>query len=282
MVLALGLMVVGFGFKIALVPFHMWTPDAYQGAPTSVTAFMSVGAKAAAFAGLTRVVQYAFGQYESGPSWLLAVLAALTMTLGNLSALRQDNLKRMLAYSSIAHAGYMLIGVAAGNEAGASAVPFYLLVYAVMNAAAFGVIIAVGRFDGSAGEGESLDDFAGLGTRKPALAAAMTLLLLSLAGLPPLAGFLAKLYAFGAAVEAGLIWLAVLGVVNSVISAYYYLRVVVYMYMREGDVPSGPVRVPISLQVGLALASLALVVLSIWPGPLLAWARLSIGALMGG
>jgi NADH-quinone oxidoreductase subunit N len=188
----------------------------------------------------------------------------------------------MLAYSSIAHAGYMLIGVAAGNEAGASAVPFYLLVYAVMNAAAFGVIIAVGTFDGSAGEGESLDDFAGLGARKPALAAAMTLLLLSLAGLPPLAGFLAKLYVFGAAVEAGLAWLAVLGVVNSVISAYYYLRVVVYMYMRGGDVPSGPVRVPISLQVGLALASLALIALSIWPGPLLAWARLSIGALMGG
>jgi NADH-quinone oxidoreductase subunit N len=283
MALALGLMIVGFGFKIALVPFHMWTPDAYQGAPTSVTAFMSVGAKAAAFAALTRVVHYAFGQFGSGPSWLLAVLAALTMTLGNLSALRQSNLKRMLAYSSIAHAGYMLIGVAAGNEAGTSAVAFYLLVYAVMNAAAFGVIIAVGRFDSSAGAGETLDDFAGLGARKPALAVAMTLLLLSLAGLPPLAGFLAKLYVFGAAVEAGLTWLAVLGVVNSVISAYYYLRVVAVMYMREGSVAeASTTQVSPALQVGVGLAALAVVILGIWPAAILEMAAAAVKGLLGG
>ena len=281
--IALGLMIVGFGFKIALVPFHMWTPDAYQGAPTSVTAFMSVGAKAAAFAALLRVLQYAFGPLHTGPSWMLAVVAALTMTLGNLAALRQTNLKRMLAYSSIAHAGYMLIGVAAGNETGAGAVPFYLLVYAVMNAAAFGVIIAVGRFDVSAEGGETLDAFAGLGARKPGLAAAMTLLLLSLAGLPPLVGFLAKLYVFSAAVEAGLVWLAILGAANSVISAYYYLRVVVFMYMRDGaPVPAGPTHVSAPLQVGIALASLVLVALSIWPGPVVALARFSVAALMGG
>ena len=293
LMVALGLMIVGFGFKVALVPFQMWTPDAYQGAPTSVTAFMSVGAKAAGFAALGRVVIYVFG-YAASPSppggtvlnqwsWLLAVLAALTMTVGNLAALRQTNLKRMLAYSSIAHAGYILVGVAADNELGSTAMLFYLFAYAFMNVAAFAVIIAVGHSESTSGQGETLDDFSGLGSRKPGLAAVMTLLMLSLAGIPPLAGFMAKLYVFSAAVQAGLVWLAVLGVVNSVISAYYYLRVVVVMYM-QGAKPVEGESMPVcpALAVGVGLASVVTVVLGIWPTPILEMAHASIVALVGG
>jgi NADH-quinone oxidoreductase subunit N len=279
----LGLMIAGFAFKVALVPFQMWTPDVYQGAPTSVTAFMSVGAKVAGFAALGRVVLYAFGDLWSEWVWVLVVLSALTMTVGNLSALRQTNLKRMLAYSSIAHAGYILVGVAAGNQAGASAVLFYLFGYAFMNVGAFAVIIAVGRFEGNAGRGETLDDFAGLATRKPWLAATMALFMLSLAGMPPLVGFLGKLYVFGAAVEANLIWLAVIGVINSVISAYYYLRVIVVMYMLDsGEVEAGPSLVSPALQVGVGLASVAIVVVGLWPAPILNLAQLSAMALLGG
>jgi NADH-quinone oxidoreductase subunit N len=279
----LGLMITGFSFKVALVPFQMWTPDVYQGAPTSVTAFMSVGAKVAGFAALGRVALYAFGDLWSEWVWVLVVLSALTMTVGNLVALRQTNLKRMLAYSGIAHAGYILVGVAAGNEAGASAVLFYLFGYAFMNVGAFAVIIAVGRFEGAAEGGETLNDFAGLATRKPGLAAAMTLFMLSLAGIPPLVGFLGKLYVFGAAVEANLIWLAVIGVVNSVISAYYYLRVVVVMYMVEGkQVEAGASLVSPALQVGVGLASVAVVIVGLWPAPILNLAQLSAMALLGG
>jgi NADH-quinone oxidoreductase subunit N len=287
LVVGLGLMIVGFGFKVALVPFQMWTPDAYQGAPTSVTAFMSVGAKAAGFAALGRVVLYAFGDPASGLSlygewvWVLAVLAALTMTVGNLAALRQANLKRMLAYSSIAHAGYILVGLAAGNEMGTSAVLFYLFAYAFMNVGAFAILIAVSRFEGSTAGGETLDDFAGLGARRPGLAAAMTLFMLSLAGVPPLAGFLAKLNVFGAAVQAGLVWLAVIGVINSVVSAYYYLRVVVSMYMKEGA-PAEAAPVCLALQVGVGIAAVAIVVLGVWPAPILDLARLTAAALLGG
>ena len=283
----LGLMIVGFGFKVALVPFQMWTPDAYQGAPTSVTAFMSVGAKAAGFAALGRVVLYAFGDPGSGLSlydewvWMLAVLAVLTMTVGNLAALRQSNLKRMLAYSSIAHAGYILVGLAAGNELGTSAVLFYLFAYAFMNVGAFAILIAVGRFESSMEGGETLDDFAGLGARRPGLAAAMTLFMLSLAGVPPLAGFLAKLNVFGAAVQAGLVWLAVVGVLNSVISAYYYLRVVLFMYMKEGA-PAEAAPVCLALQGGVGIAAVAIVVLGLWPAPILDLARLTAAALLGG
>jgi NADH-quinone oxidoreductase subunit N len=292
---AMGLLLVGFGFKIALVPFQWWTPDAYQGAPTSVTAFMSVGAKVAGFAALGRVVlavssdAVGSGPQGLGDEWglVLAALAALTMTVGNLAALRQTNLKRMLAYSSIAHAGYVLVGVAAGGQVGASAMLFYLFVYAFMNVGAFAVVIAVGRLEGSTREGETLQAFAGLAGRKPGLAAAMALFMLSLAGVPPLAGFWAKLYVFSAAVQAGLIWLAILGVVNSVISAYYYLRVVVAMYMKESqdlEEPDrrGADRVCPALQLGVCLASLAVVILSIVPGPILSLARTSVLALFGG
>jgi NADH-quinone oxidoreductase subunit N len=279
----LGLMIVGFGFKVALVPFQWWTPDVYQGAPTSVTAFMSVGAKAAGFAALGRVALYAFGSLHGDWVWVLAILAALTMSVGNLVALRQTNLKRMLAFSSIAHAGYILVGVAAGSQLGTSGVLFYLFAYAFMNVAAFAVIIAVGRLEGVAGQGEKLDDFAGLAARKPGLAAAMTLFMLSLAGVPPLAGFLGKLYVFSAAVQADLIWLAVFGVLNSVVSAYYYLRVVVAMYMQEStlaETAASPVC--LALQVGVGLASVAIVVLGVWPAPILDLARLTVVALLGG
>jgi NADH-quinone oxidoreductase subunit N len=283
LMVGLGLMIVGFGFKVALVPFQMWVPDVYQGAPTSVTAFMSVGAKAAGFAALGRVALYAFGDLQGDWVWILAALAALTMTVGNLAALRQTNLKRMLAYSSIAHAGYVLVGLAAGNEAGISAVLFYLLVYAFMNVGAFAVIVAASRFAGTAGGGETLDDFAGLAARKPWLAAAMALFMLSLAGVPPLAGFLGKLYVFGAAVQADLTWLVILGVVNSVISAYYYLRVVVVMTMREGvSEEAGAAPLCLALQVGVGLASFAVVALGLWPAAILDLARVGAAALLGG
>lgn len=279
----LGLMIVGFGFKVALVPFQMWTPDVYEGAPTSVTAFMSIGAKAAGFAALGRVALYALGGLQADWVWVLAVLAALTMTVGNLAAVRQTNLKRMLAYSSIAHAGYILVGVAAGNRLGTSGMLFYLFSYAFANVAAFAVIIAVGRLDAGPGQGESLDSFTGLAARKPGLAAAMTLFLLSLAGVPPLAGFLGKLYVFGAAIQAHLTWLAVFGVVNSVVSAYYYLRVVAAMYMRQAT-PSQAVAPPLclALQAGVGLASVATVVLGLWPAPMLDLARIAAVVLAGG
>jgi NADH-quinone oxidoreductase subunit N len=282
LMVGLGLMIVGFGFKIALVPFQMWAPDVYEGAPTSVTAFMSVGVKAAGFAALGRVALFAFGDLQGDWVWVLAALAALTMTVGNLAALRQTNLKRMLAYSSIAHAGYVLVGLAAGNEAGISAVLFYLLAYAFVNVGAFAVIVAASRFAGTAGGGETLDDLLGLAGRKPGLAAAMALFMLSLAGVPPLAGFLGKLYVFSAAVQADLTWLAILGVVNSVISAYYYLRVVVVMYMREGvsEVTATPL-CP-ALQVGVGVASFAVVALGLWPAPILDLARMTATALLGG
>jgi NADH-quinone oxidoreductase subunit N len=283
LLVGLGLMIVGFGFKVALVPFQMWAPDAYEGAPTSVTAFMSVGAKAAGFAALGRVALYALGDLQGDWVWVLAILSALTMSVGNLAALRQTNLKRMLAYSSIAHAGYLLAGVAAGSEAGASAVLFYLFAYAFMNVGAFAVLIAVGRFPGSTHGGETLDDLAGLAARKPGLALVMTLFLLSLAGVPPLAGFLAKLYVFSAAVQAGLLWLAIVGVINSVLSAYYYLRVVVVMYMAETrsvEVAKAPVC--LALQVGVGLAAVAIVVLGLWPAPILELARRTAMALLGG
>jgi NADH-quinone oxidoreductase subunit N len=279
----LGLMIIGFGFKVALVPFHMWTPDAYEGAPTSVTAFMSVGAKTAGFAALGRFALYALGDLHGDWVWLLAALAALTMTVGNLAALRQTNLKRMLAYSSIAHAGYILAGLAAGNELGASAVLFYLFAYAFMNVGAFAVLIAAGRLACSPRDGETLDGLAGLFARKPGLAVVMALFMLSLAGVPPLAGFLAKLYVFGAAIQAGLIWLAVFGVSNSVISAYYYLRVIVFMFMKESDAAEGdPVPVCLALQVGLGIGAAAIVVLGLWPAPIFNLARQAATAFLGG
>lgn len=276
LVVGLGLMIVGLGFKVALVPFHMWTPDVYQGAPTSVTAFMSVGAKVAGFAALGRVALNMFAQLQGDWRWLLAVLAALTMTVGNLAALRQANLKRLLAYSGIAHAGYILVGLVAGDELGVGGLLFYLFVYALANVGAFAVIIAAERSG-------TLDDLAGLAARKPALAAAMAVFMLSLAGVPPLAGFLAKLYVFTAAVRAHLVWLAIFGVINSVVSAYYYLRVVAVMFFTGSEEAAAEGR-PVcpALALGVGLAALASVVLGLWPAPIINLARTTLAALLGG
>lgn len=283
LMVGLGLMLIGLGFKVALVPFQMWTPDVYHGAPTSVTAFMSVGAKTAGFAALGRVALYAFGDMYDAWVWLLAILAVLTMTVGNLIALRQTNLKRMLAYSGIAHAGYILVGVTAGNKMGIIAMLFYLFTYAFANTGAFAVIIAAGRLGGGDTQGEALDSLTGFAARSPWLAAAMTLFMLSLAGIPPLAGFLGKLYLFTAAVQADLTWLAASGVVNSVISAYYYLRVIATMYRKE-DMPEDAPKpsICLALQLGVGMATMAVVLFGIWPGPILDLVQASILALLGG
>jgi len=224
------LILVGLGFKLALVPFHSWTPDVYEGAPTAITAFMAVVVKAAVFAALVRVFGGALSSI--GVQWrdVLWVLAVLTMTLGNVVALSQTNIKRMLAYSSIAHAGYILVGIVAGGGLGWSSVLYYLVAYTFMNLGAFGVVL----FYGQKGEANvEIPDYAGVGFRYPFLGAAMTIFLFSLAGIPPLAGFMGKFYIFSAAIKSGCIWLTIIGVMNSLISVFYYFRVTVIMYMKE-------------------------------------------------
>jgi len=253
------LLLTGFAFKVAAVPFHMWTPDAYEGAPTSVTGFMAAGAKAAGFAALLRVVLHALGGANGGWSSLLSAVAMLTMTVGNVTALLQNNLKRMLAYSSIAHAGYLLIAVVTGGSDGASAALFYLAVYAVMNLGAFGVLTLLGR---QQEERVTLGDLAGLGFRQPLLGLAMTFFMLSLGGIPPTAGFMAKVYLFGVAVKAGYVPLVIVGVLNSVVSVFYYLRVTVAMYMEEP--PGEPVSV--SWATPGVIALLACLALTLWWG----------------
>ncbi len=234
--IAVGLLLVGFGFKISAVPFHMWTPDAYEGAPAIVTGFMSTGVKVAAFAAFPRVFLSAYEPFISDWAPLVAVLAAATMILGTVVGVAQVNLKRMLAYSSIAHGGYLLVGLVAANQVGKAAILFYLLAYSVTNLAAFGVIALLGARDRG---NDELRDYAGLWYTRPALAALMTVCLLSLGGLPPTAGFIGKWYIFSAAVSAGYYWLAIIGVLTSVISVFFDLRVVVMMYMseREGSLP---------------------------------------------
>ena len=224
------LMMTGFAFKIAAAPFHMWTPDVYEGAPTPMTAFMSAGPKAAGFAALLRLFLVALPTLQVEWSQVLWVLAVLTMTVGNITALRQDNIKRVLAYSSIAHAGYALVGFAAGNGTGTAGILFYMLSYSFMNIGAFAIIILVAKKGETNG---NVSDFAGLGFKRPLLALAMTLFLFSLAGVPPAAGFIGKFYLFSGAIQKGYIWLAVIGVLNSAASVYYYLRIMVYMYMKE-------------------------------------------------
>src|SRR5215204_3791004 len=220
--LALGLLLVGFAFKISAVPFHMWTPDAYEGAPTIVTGFMSTGVKAAAFAAFARVFLSAFEPFSAQWAPVIWVLAAATMILGTVVGVAQTNLKRMLAYSSIAHGGYLLVGLVAANQVGKAAILFYLLAYAVTNLAAFGVIALLGARDRG---NDELRDYAGLWHTRPALAALMTVCLLSLGGLPPTAGFIGKWYIFSAAVSAGYYGLAVIGMLTSVISVFFYLGV---------------------------------------------------------
>ncbi len=258
----MALLLVGFGFKVALVPFHMWTPDVYQGAPTPVTAFMSVGTKAAAFAALIRVLA-AVASHDR--PWLiaLAALAVLTMTLGNLAALRQTSLKRMLAYSSIAHAGYLLTGLAAGNKVGAQGALYYLLAYTFMNLGAFAVLLAIQKRSENDVTGEQMT---GLASRQPLLAVLMAIFMFSLAGIPPLAGFFGKLYVFSAAVDAGLAWLAIVGVLNSAIGAYYYLRVTVSMFMAESVAAETP-KIAWPVWATVVIAAAGTVILGLWQWP---------------
>jgi NADH-quinone oxidoreductase subunit N len=233
LLMGLGMLLIGFGFKVAAVPFHMWTPDAYEGAPTPVTAFMAVGVKLAAFAGFLRIFLVHLGPLSPQWSGVLWVLAAMTMSVGNLIALVQGNIKRMLAYSAIAHAGYIILGMAAASSPQAGgAILYYLLGYSFTSLGAFAVVIALER------AGETRDriiDFRGLARTHPGLAAAMALFMLSLAGVPPLAGFVGKFYLFSAALNGGLTWLVIIAALNSAISVYYYTRVIVEMYAREGD-----------------------------------------------
>jgi NADH-quinone oxidoreductase subunit N len=256
--LAMSMLIAGFGFKIAAVPFQMWTPDVYEGAPTPVTAFMSVASKAAGFAVVMRIFDVALGAGAIQTVWrdLFIVLSLLTMTVGNLAALLQSNLKRMLAYSSIAHVGYMLMGLAAATSIGLSSVLFYLLVYAFTNIGAFAVIIVMSRYV----EGEDLSQYAGLARRAPMLSAILALCLLSLAGLPPLAGFFSKMYLFWAAAQTGLYITVVWGVLNSAISLYYYARVIKSMYLAE---PTSETRVQIATAPAVSLAAATIGVLVI-------------------
>ena len=246
--LAMALFVVAFSFKIAAVPFHMWAPDAYEGAPTSITAFMSVGPKAAGFAVMGRVLLD--GLYPIKPEWsaVLIPIAILTMGVGNIVALSQTNIKRMLAYSSIAHAGYALLGVIAGTADGLASVMNYMLIYAFMNIGAFAVIIML-RTEGF--KGDNITDYEGLSKTHPVLSALMLVFMFSLTGIPPTAGFMGKFYLFMSAVNAGYTWVVIIAVIFSAISAYFYLRIVMYMYMKE---PKQEVAISTSPSMSLALA----------------------------
>jgi NADH-quinone oxidoreductase subunit N len=260
--LALTLVLVGLGFKCSLVPFHMWTPDVYEGAPTPVSALFSVGPKAVGFALILRIfVQY----FVPMP---LSIIAVLTMTIGNVIALSQNNIKRLLAYSTIAQAGYILVGLAIGNAAGIQATLFYLLVYTLMNLGAFGAAIAIFNSIKS----DNLADYAGFYKRDPFTAVVLTVSLLSLAGIPPLAGFLAKFFILSAAVEAGSISLAIIIVLNSVIAFYYYIRIVKYMFLSEPNdkTVTASEKSP-ALQFALLLTMIANVVIGVWPHPVINW-----------
>ena len=270
--LAVGLLAIGFAFKVSAVPFHMWTPDAYEGAPTIVTAFMSTGVKAAAFAAFLRVFLAPLEPLKDQWIPVLAVIAAATMILGTVVGVVQTNIKRMLAYSSIAHAGYLLLGIVATTDTGKAAVLFYLLAYAVTNLGALGIVALLGTPQKPHDE---LRDFAGLWRSRPGMSALMALFLLSLGGFPPTAGFIGKWYIFSAAVERGHYWLAIIGVLTSVVSVFFYLRIVVMMYMSEGAEVVRP-RVPATAVAGLALASAAVLYLGILPTQVLELARDSI------
>ena len=270
---AMALMFVGLAFKVSGAPFQIWAPDVYQGAPTPVTSFMSAAPKAAAFAIFFRIFMTAF--VERGASWepMVWLCALLSMTVGNFAALLQNNVKRMMAYSSIAHAGYVLVALAAHSEIGTASAMFYLAAYACMNLGVFAVVVHL------SGKGErhlSLDDFSGLAQRQPITAALLTILLLSLVGVPLTAGFSGKFFIFKAALQSNLIWLTVLGLLNSAVAAYYYLRLVVLMYMREpGEITRDLEPLPFTLQAALLLPVIGTVILGIFPGALIQFANQS-------
>lgn len=269
----LALLSIGFLFKLGAAPFHMWTPDVYQGAPTPITAFMSAGPKAAAFAAFLRIMEYCF--FSLKPEWtaMLWVLAVLTMTIGNVIAISQTNVKRMLAYSSISHAGYAMVGMVAANEIGYSGVLFYMLAYTFMNLGAFAILVLAGK---KGEENLTLEGFAGFGYKRPFLGVAMSIFLFSLMGLPPTAGFAGKFYIFAGAIKAGYVWLAILGVLNSAVSLYYYLRVMVYMYFREPTEDFAWVSVPVSVLATIILAIIGSLYLGLLPNDVMAMAKMAI------
>ncbi len=265
MVIGMGLLLVGFGFKVALVPFHAWAPDVYEGAPTAVTAFMTVGPKAAGFAALLRVLAQALPSLGGDWAAILSLIAILTMTLGNVVAVLQGNVKRMLAYSAIAHAGYILVGVVANSAPGYGAVLFYLVIYTVMNLGAFSIVLSLSQ---KGDQKVNLDDYAGLGHRSPLVAAALSVFLISLAGIPLTGGFVGKFYLFSAAIQKGYLGLAIVGVLNSVISVFYYFRLMVIMYMREpsdGRTETEQISFPVSAVIAIG------VMFTFWLGVFPAW-----------
>ena len=279
LVLAVVLVGAGMGFKIAAVPFHMWAPDVYEGAPTPVTAFLSVGSKAASFAMLVRI--FLEGLPSLGAEWttFFWVLATVTMTVGNVAALTQSNLKRMLAYSSIAHAGYLLMGVVAGTQRGVAAMLVYLGVYLFMQLGAFAVVAAMRRRDVV---GDELKDLTGLSRRSPMAAVAMLFFMLSLGGIPPTAGFMGKVWLFGAAIDAGFVWLAVIAVANSAVSLYYYLRVVVFMWINEETEPAAsPLVIGPAMTAALAAALFGTVLFGLYPQFLFEHAEAAAQAIEG-
>ena len=284
---AVMLLVAGLGFKIAAVPFHMWAPDVYEGSPTPIAAFLSVGSKAASFAMLLRIffeglpafrmdgLGTVFGQ-PLGWTWFFYILSIVSMTAGNLAALTQTNVKRLLAYSSIAHAGYVLIGIVAATPRGISAALIYLMVYAFMQLGAFGILTLLRRGDVA---GDELQDLSGLHVRRPAAAVAMLLFMLSLGGIPPTAGFMGKFSLFAAAIDAGYVGLAVIGVLNSAVSLYYYVRVVIYMWIRQEERSAPPVAASAALSVATAIAVAGTVVLGLYPRALFDLAQASAATL---
>ena len=265
LLMGLVLLVIGFGFKVASAPFHMWAPDVYQGAPTPVTAFMAVGPKAAAFAAFFRVFTEAFPDMSSSWEILLSIIAVLSMIVGNLGAIMQTNIKRMLAFSSVSHAGYILMAVIAKSSLGSSSMLFYMLTYAFMTFGVFGIIIILGR---KGEENLEIQNYSGLAYKHPVIALSMTIFLLSLGGLPPFAGFVAKFYLFSAAIQEGLLTLVIIAVLNSAISFYYYLKIVVFMYMKEPEAEFNISLTPMTLFVVL-IGVIGTIQLGIFPNTII-------------
>ena len=274
--LGTGLLIIGFAFKIAAVPFHMWSPDAYEGAPSVVTGFMSTGVKAAAMAAFVRVFLKGLDPMIADWAPVLWWIAAATMIVGTVVGVAQTSLKRMLAYSSIAHAGYLLAGLVAGNDVGKAAILFYLAAYALTNLGAFGVISILGTRERA---NDDLRDYAGLWHSHPALATLMTFFLLSLGGFPPTAGFIAKWYVFSAAIGSGYYGLAIIGVLSSVVSVFFYLRIVVMMYMTERDARPVPAAVPALAMAGLIISLIGVLYLGVLPTRLIDFAQASISTI---
>jgi len=265
LLMGLVLLIIGFGFKVASAPFHMWAPDVYQGAPTPVTAFMAVGPKAAAFAAFFRVFAEAFPEMSSSWEILLSIIAVLSMIVGNLGAIMQTNIKRMLAFSSVSHAGYILMAVIAKSSLGSSSMLFYMLTYAFMTFGVFGIIIILGR---KGEENLEIQNYSGLAYKHPVIALSMTIFLLSLGGLPPFAGFVAKFYLFSAAIQEGLLTLVIIAVLNSAISFYYYLKIVVFMYMKEPEAEFNISLTPMTLFVVL-IGVIGTIQLGIFPNAII-------------